>query len=114
MKHTTEGQRLIDELDAELTASARRAGRSLHWSATERHVIAMAADATDRRVQLAAAYTGAGDVKEQIRLSRELRLQEAATARLLGKISTDAPAPECLRTVKARKAARARWDRDAN
>jgi hypothetical protein len=109
MKRTPEGQRLIDELDAELAASAAQAGRTLSWSAAERQIIAMAADATDRRQDLAADYVKAGDVKDKI--SRELRLMENAVARLLSKISTAAPAPETLRSVKARRAANARWHR---
>ena len=113
-KHSSEAQRLLDELDAELAANAARAGRTLSWSAAERAIIAMAADATDRRLELVAEYAGAGEVKDKIRLSREIRLQETAVMRLLSKISTTAPAPESLRTVKARAAARARWDRDAN
>jgi hypothetical protein len=109
MKRTPEGQRLIDELDAELAASAAQAGRTLSWSAAERAIIAMAADAVDRRVDLAASYESAGDVKDRIKIGRELRLMENATARLLAKISTAAPAPETLRSVKARRAANARW-----
>ncbi|MDT5356881.1 MAG: hypothetical protein QOJ56_5413 [Mycobacterium sp.] len=109
MKRTPEGQRLIDELDAELAASAAQAGRTLSWSAAERAIIAMAADAVDRRVDLAASYESAGDVKDRIKIGRELRLMENATARLLAKISTAAPVPETLRSVKARRAANARW-----
>jgi hypothetical protein len=109
MKRTAEGQRLIDELDAELAASAAQAGRTLSWSAAERAIIAMAADATDRRQDLAAAYESAGDVKDRIKIGRELRLMENAVARLLAKISTAAPAPETLRSIKARRAANARW-----
>lgn len=110
-KRSSEAQRLIDELDAELAASAAQTGRTLSWSAAERAIIAMAADATDRRQDLAAVYEKAGDVKDKIKIGRELRLMENATARLLAKISTAAPAPETLRSVKARAAANARWHR---
>jgi hypothetical protein len=113
MKRTPAGQRLIDELDVELAASAASAGRTLSWSAAERAIIAMAADATDRRLDLAAAYESAGDVKDKIKIGRELRLMDNATARLLAKISTAAPAPESLRSVKARRAANTRWHPDA-
>lgn len=111
MKRSPEGQRLIDELDAELAASAAAAGRTLSWSAAERQIIGMAADATDRRADLAAAYTKADDVKDRIKIGRELRLMENATARLLAKISTAAPKAETLTSVKARRAANARWHR---
>ena len=55
-KHSIEAQRLLDELDAELAANGAAAGRSLGWSASERQIISMAADAIDRGVELAAAY----------------------------------------------------------
>ena len=114
MKRTPEGQRLVDELDADLAANATAAGRTLAWSAAERAVIGMAADATDRRADLAAAYSRTDDIKDRIKLSREIRLQENAVARLLGKISTAAPAAEQLRSVKARRAANARWHPSAD
>ena len=109
MKRSSAAQRVLDELDAELAANAARAGRTLSWSAAERQILAMLADAVDRRVELGAAYDQAGDVDDKIELSRELRLTEALTVRLLSRISTDAPAAESLRSVKARRAANARW-----
>ncbi|MDT5048596.1 MAG: hypothetical protein QOG75_4489, partial [Mycobacterium sp.] len=51
-KHSIEAQRLLDELDAELAANGAAAGRSLGWSASERQIISMAADAIDRGVEL--------------------------------------------------------------
>ena len=75
-KHSIEAQRLLDELDAELAANGAAAGRSLGWSASERQIISMAADAIDRGVELAAAYAEAVDVKDKIKVSREIRLQE--------------------------------------
>ena len=74
MKRTRAGQRLIDELDAELAASAAAAGRTLSWSVAERAVIAMTADATDRRADLAAAYDAVDEVGDRIKLSPEMRL----------------------------------------
>ena len=94
-KHSIEAQRLLDELDAELAANGAAAGRSLGWSASERQNISMAADAIDRGV------------------SREIRLQEMATTRLLSKVSTAVPAPESLRSIKARNAVNKRWHPDA-
>ncbi len=64
---------MIDELDAELASSAARAGRTLSWSAAERAIISMAADAIDRRTDLAAAYAETDDVKDRIKISRELK-----------------------------------------
>jgi succinylarginine dihydrolase len=110
MKRSSAAQQVLDEFDAELQASAAQAGRSLGWSAAERATLAMIADSIDRRVELAAAYNDTGgDVKEKIKLSREIRLQEGATARLLKLISTDVPQPESLVSIKNRRAANARW-----
>jgi len=44
--------------------------------------------------------------KTRVKVSGELRLLEGTIARLLKMVSTDVPAPESLRTVKARRAAR--------
>ena len=112
-KHSIEAQRLLDELDAELDANGAAAGRSLGWSASERQIISMAADAIDRGVELAAAYAEAVDVEDKIKVSREIRLQEMATTRLLSKVSTAVPAPESLRSIKARNAVNKRWHPDA-
>lgn len=111
-KHSIEAQRLLDELDAKLAANGAAAGRSLGWSASERQIISMAADAIDRAVELAAAYAEAVDVKDKIKVSREIRLQEMATTRLLSK-ATAVPAPESLRSIKARNAVNKRWHPDA-
>ena len=72
MNRTPQAQQLVDELDAELAAAGAAAGRLPGWSAAERVIIAMAADSIYRRVQLAAAYAQADDVKDRVRLSREI------------------------------------------
>jgi len=64
-------------------------------------------------VELAAAYAEAVDVKDKIKVPREIRLQETATTRLLSKVSTAVPAPESLRSIKARNAVNKRWHPDA-
>ena len=53
------------------------------------------------------------DPKVQCKLSAEARLLEQSIARLLKQIKTDLPAPDGKKTVRARRAANARWDRDA-
>ena len=52
-------------------------------------------------------------VKDKIKVSREIRLQEMATTRLLSKVSTAVPAPESLRSIKARNAVNKHWHPDA-
>ena len=105
------GPSSLEELDAELSTNGAAAGRELSFSAAERQLIAMAADALDRRVELAAEYDQIEDVADRIKLSREIRLQETAVQRFLSKVSTAAPREDSLRTIKARAAVNARWNR---
>jgi hypothetical protein len=58
-------------------------------------------------------YAKADDAKTLVKLSAELRLLEASVGRLLRPVNVDMPAPASLRTQKAQRAARARWDRGA-
>src|ERR1700687_3258442 len=67
----------------------------------------------DRGVELAAAYAEAVDVKDKIKVSREIRPQEMATTRLLSKVSTAVPAPESFGSIKARNAVNKRVHPDA-
>jgi hypothetical protein len=58
-------------------------------------------------------YSAAADTKTRVKISSELRLLEGAIAGLLKSVRTEVPAPESLRTIKARRAANTRWCRDA-
>lgn len=113
MARTAEAQKVLDELDAELKSASRRARKTLEWSAAERAILALVASNLDRIADLRAAYAEASEVKVQIKLSTELRLLEQAAARLLRQVKTDLPEPDSKTTVRARAAARSRWDRDA-
>ena len=84
------------------------------WTAADRELLTLIGDTIDRRVDLAAHYANADDVKSRVKLSAELRLTEGALSRLLKQVQTDVPAPESQTTIKARRAARARWDRERN
>lgn len=67
----------------------------------------------DRKAEFSELYESAEDTKTKLKISAEMRLLEQAAARLLRGINTDvAPAPS-RRTLMARRAAAARWDRDA-
>jgi hypothetical protein len=112
MTRSTEAQKLLDDLDDELRANGTHAGRVLTWSASERQLLAMIADAVDRRVDLKAQYHQAssdGEPKLLVKVSGELRMLEALAARLLKQISTEAPKAESMRSVKARRAVNVRW-----
>lgn len=50
----------------------------------------------------------------RLKISAEVRLLEGLAARLVRQIKTDLAGPESLATVKARRAAKRRWDRDAS
>jgi hypothetical protein len=60
----------------------------------------------------AAAYPACqDDPKAKVKVSAELRLLEASIARLLKQISAEPPSPRSLRSEKAARAVRARWER---
>jgi hypothetical protein len=110
---SAEAQALLDALDAELAASAKRSGRDLVWSAAERDVLEMIAAAVDRRVELSAAYgKSRTPMAMKIKLATEIRLTEQAIARLYKQVSTDLPAPMSQTSLKAQRAANSRWDRE--
>ena len=71
-------------------------------------------DEIDRKVALLEAWEQSTDPKVQCKLSAEARLLEQSIARLLKLIKTDLPARESKKTIAARRAANARWDRDAS
>lgn len=104
-------ERVRRELDAELAAASKRAGQRLEWSAQDSALLDLI-DANLRRTEdLRAAYEAADEVKLKVKLSTELRLLEQAVARLLKQVRTDVPAAPSLTSVKASRAANARWER---
>lgn len=112
--HSSEAQQVLRDLDAELAASAKRASQDLVWDASDLAVLDLIAAAIDRRVDLTADYQQCEDLKGRVKASAQLRLLEQSIARPLRQIRTDVPPAPGLRTIKARRAARARWDRAAN
>ena len=114
MKRSPEAQKLLDDLDKELQVNGINAGRKLSWSAAESQLLAMIADAVDRRVDLKVQYrlAAAEEPKLAVKISGELRMLEALAARLLRQISTEAPKAETMRSVKARRAVMTRWDHE--
>jgi hypothetical protein len=109
-----EAQRVLRALDAELAAAAKTAGRELVWSAAEREVLDLIAAQIDRKVELAQRYAEADQVRVKLALATEVRLTEASVARLLKLIDTEVPedAPLSATSMKARRAAQSRWDRE--
>lgn len=110
-EHCAEAVALLKRLDAELAENAKQLGKPLKWSASESAILELAADTIDRRVGLQALYESTEDGKLRLKIASELRLIEAAFARLLAKIKTDLPEPPSKTSRKATDAARARWER---
>jgi hypothetical protein len=109
--HCAEALEVLAALDAELADAARQSGQLLGWTAAESAVRELIARTIDRTTDLQQLYQDS-DAKTRVKLSAELRLLEASTARLLKQVKTKLPEPTSLRTQKAQNAAHARWDRD--
>jgi hypothetical protein len=107
-------QRSLSALDAERAAAAKVAERELVWSAAEREVLDLIAEQIDRKVELAERYAVAEQTRVKIALATEVRLTEVSVARLLKLINTEVPQdpPLSATSMKARRAAQSRWDRE--
>jgi hypothetical protein len=103
---------VLASLDAELAATGEARGERLSWTAAEVEMRSMLADTVDRRARMAGIWTRAKDPKIVVKLSVELRQLDNAIMKLLKAIRTDVPAPDSLTTVKNRRAANVRWERE--
>jgi hypothetical protein len=112
MAHCAAARQIKRELDEQLAATAAKAGHPLLWTAQERAVIERIQNNLDRQAVLLRDWRAAEDAKTRVKVSAELRLLETAMERMLRTVKTEAPQPRSLRSVKASRAARARWDRD--
>ncbi|ORB87510.1 hypothetical protein B1987_13685 [Mycobacterium kansasii] len=112
--HCAEAVELLKRLDAELAENSEQLGKPLKWSASDSAILELAADTIDRRAELQELYESTKDDKLRLKIACELRLIEAALARLLAKVKTDLPEPPSRTSRKAQAAARARWDRAQN
>jgi hypothetical protein len=106
-----EARRVLRGLAKELELASQSRGQQLVWSAQESAILDQISSILDRKSELLQMYDDARSVKNKLKISQELRLLERAAASLVTQIRTDLPAAESFRTVKARRAARARWDR---
>jgi hypothetical protein len=121
MARSTEARKTLRELDKELAAASVELGQTLEWSTAERSILSLISATIDRKVDIANAYAKAESPSARVALSAELRLLEAAQARLLKQISTEAPVsataatPLSAASAKASRAgakgARSRWNR---
>src|SRR5262249_55494523 len=104
---------LLAALDTELAENSEDRGLigddALSWSAAERAILDLVADAVDRKVDLYARYLASDEDKVHVKLSTEIRLLEASIARLVKQIKTDLPEPSSRVSQKASHAAHVRW-----
>jgi hypothetical protein len=112
MERSPEARKVLRELDKELSLASKRVGQDVVWSAQERAILGLIGDEIDRKDALLEAWRESTDPKVQCKLSAEARLLEQSVARLLKQIQTDLPAPNSKKTVRARRAANTRWDRE--
>jgi hypothetical protein len=111
---SAEARKVLRELDRELAEAGRSKGVNLVWSAAEASILAQIASVLDRKHDFLAVYEAPEtDLMTRLKISSEVRLLEGLAARLVRQIKTDVAQPESLKSVKARKAAKRRWDRDA-
>lgn len=105
---------VLAALDAEMAEASDECEEPLEWTAAEAAVRELIACEFDRKTDLEKMYREADDAKTRVKLSAELRLLEASTARLLKQVKTKLPEQAVSRrTQKAQRAARTRWDRNA-
>ena len=107
-------QVLVD-LDEELARTAKVTGRNLEWSAADKAVLALIGANRDRAAMLKDHCDRSTDVKQVRLIAAEMRATDAALARLVKLVKTEPPAApkqESLTTVKNRRAAMVRWDRE--
>lgn len=114
MERSGEARRVLAALDAELASEAKRTGRDLVWTATDKELLALIADTIDRRVDLAVLYEATPDICPRVKLSAELRLLEGSLARLLKQVNIEMPSsparePSHVVSARASRAAKARW-----
>lgn len=113
MARSPEARKVRRELDKELRDAGLRSGQNLVWSAAEEAILGLICDEIDRKAVLLEVWEQATDPKVVCKLSAEARLLEQSIARLLKLIKTDLPSRDSNKTVRARRAANARWNRDA-
>lgn len=112
--HCQAAMEVLAALDAEMAEASDECEEPLEWTAAEAAVRELIACEFDRKTDLEKMYREADDAKTRVKLSAELRLLEASTARLLKQVKTKLPEQAVSRrTQKAQRAARTRWDRNA-
>jgi hypothetical protein len=113
MAHSTAARKLRKALDAELALMAQRSGQSLFWSTAEETLIERCMSTMDRLGDLQRDYNQAETSKARLAISTEIRLCDGQLARMLKVIRPELPGkPATITTLRARRAADARWAKE--
>lgn len=113
-RHTAAAKRLLSALDSELAEAGLRQGQELFWTTKEVEMREILARTVDRRVRIERLCAQSNDPKVIAKLSVEIRQLDGMTTKLLKEIKTDIPAAPSLTSIKARRAANTRWERERN
>jgi hypothetical protein len=113
-KRSAEALKVLADLDAELAAAGESLGEMLSWTAAEIEMREMLANTIDRRARVGTLYEQATDPKVIVKISVELRQLDGAVMKIMKAIKTEVPQQESMTTVKARRAANTRWERERN
>jgi len=110
-RHTRQALKLRADLTQQLEAVGKATGQNLVWTPEERAVLEQIMAAVDRKIALESRLAEANDAKAYVKVSGELRLTETHIVRLLKSVRVEMAKATSTRTVKARAAANARWNR---
>lgn len=105
---------MLADLDAELAAAGEALGETLSWTAAEIEMREMLANTIDRRARVGTLYEQATDPKVIVKISLELRQLDGAVMKMMRSINTEVPQHDSLTTIKARRAANTRWEKERN
>jgi hypothetical protein len=106
---STEGRKVLRELDKEREAVSKQLGRPVFWTAEDQAVLGQISSILDRKADFLKAYEEAEEIKVRLKISAEVRLLEQAAARLVKQVQPKPPEQKGLVAVKAARAANQRW-----
>lgn len=113
-KHTAEAVKLLADLDADLAAAGEAIGDELLWDTNDTEIREALALTVDRRARLRQVWATTKDESLLVKLSVELRQLDSAIVKMLTELRSamEPPQPQSLTSIKARRAADTRWQRE--
>lgn len=104
---------LLKSIDAAALKNAAKRGHSeIRWDHVETQQREQLADLVDRGQEMKVLFDAAEDPALKVKISNELRQIDKAIGNLVAAIKVDAEPAPSVTSIKARKAANARWDRE--